>query len=210
MNSNNNVPSVLLVNFLIDSRGDMYRYETLMDECLADLQIRLYSSEYADQMLISRTLFNNNVKTEDYVRPGYMDTSYSAQGGSKIYDAIYKTHTYTLKYAKRLKNAGKYVQPLMFILSGGYDTGSENMQIDARYAIRRMSLENVKVRFIAFGAQAAEIPGQIGISKRDVMWYKKGKLQLKGAFTDAFKQMITEAQRMGPRVVEGKDFIMLD
>lgn len=210
MHSNSVVPSVLLVNFLIDSRGDMYRYENLVDDCLADLQIKLYASQYSEQILISRTLFNNDVVMEDYVRPGFMDTSYSAQGGSKIYDAIYSTHSYVIKYAKRLKTAGQYVQPLMLILSSGYDTGSKNMSIDARYAIRRLSLENAKVKFIAFGKQALEIPSTIGINKRDVMWYKKGKLQLIGAFTDAFKKIITEAQWMGPKVKKGKNFIMLD
>ena len=71
--------SVMLVDFIIDRSGSMDPYESIMQDCLKHYKQAICNSKQADEMLVSKTLFDNVIETGGYVAPEDFNTDYYAR-----------------------------------------------------------------------------------------------------------------------------------
>ena len=116
-------PSVMLVDFAIDGSSSMNPYEKTMQDCLEHYKQAICNSKQADEMLVSKTVFNSTIETGGYVAPEDFNTDYSAYGCTKLYDTIIDRRQRLLNYMEQLKNNGTNTRACMVILTDGEDVG---------------------------------------------------------------------------------------
>ena len=171
-------PSVMLVDFAIDSSGSMLNYEQAMKEGLEAYKNDICRSKQADEMLLSKTLFYSTIKTGGYVAPEDFNTDYLADGCTKLYDAIIDRRQRMLDYMEQLKNNGTNARACMIILSDGKDNDSQHYVSDARQAIQDLISKEIIVAFIAFGQEAFDVADKIGIKPQNVIKVSKDASEL--------------------------------
>lgn len=162
------VPTVLLVDFCIDGSSSMEPYEQVMRDCLVHYRESIVNSKQADEMLVSNTVFASTIKTGGYVAPQDLNTDYSADGITRLYDTIVERRQRLLSYMDQLKNNGTNARACVVILSDGEDVGSSCTSTNARNAIKDLISREVIVAFIAFGPGAAGIADTLGIKAKNV------------------------------------------
>ena len=128
--------SVMLVDFIIDRSGSMDPYESIMQDCLKHYKQAICNSKQADEMLVSKTLFDNVIETGGYVAPEDFNTDYYARGCTRLYDVIIERRQRLLDYMEQLKNNGTNARACMVILTDGEDYGSTYRASDARQAVK--------------------------------------------------------------------------
>lgn len=171
-------PSVMLVDFAIDSSGSMYRYEQAMKEGLEAYKDDICKSKQADEMLLSKTLFDSTIKTGGYVAPEDFNTDYWTDGCTKLYDTIIDRKQRMLDYMEQLKDNGTNARACMIILSDGLDNDSHHYVSDARQAINDLISKEIIVAFIAFGQESFNIANKIGIKPQNVIKVSKDAKEL--------------------------------
>jgi hypothetical protein len=188
-------PSVMLVDFIIDSTGSMTPYERAMRECLEHYKQAICNSKQADEMLVSKTLFNTTIETGGYVAPEDFNTDYSTWGCTRMYDAIIDRRQRMLDYMEQLKNNGTNARACMIILSDGLDNDSKYRASDARQAIQDLISKEITVAFIAFGQQAFGVADSIGINKRNVIEVSNNEGELRRVIELVSKSAISASKK---------------
>ncbi len=171
--------SITLVDFVIDSTGSMWDYEDAMNDCLEHYKQAIVNSKQADEMLVSKTLFNDEIKTGGYVAPEDFDTSYSAYGVTRLYDAIIDRRQRMLDYMEQLRDNGTNVRACMVILSDGFDNASNFRIGDARNAVQDLISKEITVAFVAFGQDAFGIAQSLGIKDKNVKEVNNNESELR-------------------------------
>ena len=59
-------PTMLLVDFIIDGSGSMWDFDAVMRDCLQHYKTSICNSKQADEMLVSKTIFNEQVTHARY------------------------------------------------------------------------------------------------------------------------------------------------
>lgn len=188
-------PSVMLVDFIIDRTGSMYTYEDVMRECLIHYKHAICKSKQADEILVSKTLFNTTIETGGYVAPEDFNTDYSTGGCTRMYDAIIDRRQRMLDYMEQLKNNGTNARACMIILSDGLDNVSTYHASDARQAIQDLISKEITVAFIAFGQEAFGVADSIGIKKQNVKEVSNDESELRAAIALVSKSVISASKK---------------
>lgn len=188
-------PSVMLVDFIIDRTGSMYDYERVMQDCLEHYKQAICNSKQADEMLVSKTLFNTTIETGGYVAPEDFNTDYSTGGCTRLYDTIIDRRQRTLDYMEQLKNNGTNSRACMVILSDGLDNDSKYRASDARQAIQDLISKEITVAFIAFGQDAFGIASSLGIKDVNVKEVSNDESELRRVIDLVSKSAISASKR---------------
>lgn len=198
-------PSVMLVDFIIDRTGSMWNYEETMRECLEHYKQAICNSKQADEMLVSKTLFNSTIETGGYVAPEDFNTDYSASGGTRMYDAIIDRRQRMLDYMEKLKNNGTNARACMIILSDGQDNASKYRASDARQAIENLISKEITVAFIAFGQEAFDVANRIGIKPQNVKEVSNDESELRRVIDLVSKSAISASKKAGSGIANATD-----
>ena len=188
-------PSVMLVDFAIDGSGSMHRYESVMQECLEHYKQAICNSKQADEMLVSKTVFNSTIKIGGYVAPADFDTDYSANGCTRLYDTIIERRKRLLDYMEELKNNGTNARACMVILTDGKDYGSGYRVNDAGQAIQDLISKEITVAFIAFGQDAFGVADKIGIKPQNVKEVSNDESELRRVIDLVSKSAISASKK---------------
>ena len=198
-------PSIMLVDFVIDRTGSMWPYEGVMRECLKHYKQAIEGSKQADEMLVSKTLFNNTIETGGYVAPEDFNTDYSANGVTRLFDAIIDRRQRLLDYMEQLKNNGTNTRACMVILSDGHDNASKNCASDARQAVQDLISKEITVAFIAFGQEAFGIADQLGIKKQNVKEVSNDESELRRVIDLVSKSAISASKKASSGATDAGD-----
>lgn len=188
-------PSVMLVDFIIDRTGSMDVYERVMQECLEHYKQAICNSKQADEMLVSKTLFNSIIESGGYVAPEDLNTDYSTDGVTRMYDAIIERRQRMLDYMEQLKNNGTNCRACMIILSDGQDNASKYRVSDARNAIQDLISKEITVAFIAFGQDAFGVADSIGIKPQNVKEVSNDESELRRVIDLVSKSAISASKK---------------
>ena len=188
-------PSIMLVDFLIDGSGSMDMYERVMRECLEHYQKAIVNSKQADEMMVSKTIFESRIETGGYVAPEDFNTDYTAGGCTRLYDAIIDRRQRMLDYMNQLKNNGTNARACMIILSDGEDNDSQYRASDARKAIQDLISKEITVAFIAFGQDAFGIADSIGVKKNNVKEVSNDESELRKVIDLVSKSAISASKK---------------
>lgn len=188
-------PSVMLVDFLIDGSGSMKKYEKVMRECLVHYKDAISNSKQADEMLVSKTVFESTIETGGYVAPEDFNPDYSAGGRTRLYDAIIDRRQRMMDYMEQLKNNGTNARACMAILSDGEDYGSTYKASDARKAIQNLISKEITVAFIAFGQDAFGVADSIGVKKNNVKEVSNDESELRRVIDLVSKSAISASKK---------------
>lgn len=202
--------SVFLVDFIIDGSGSMSPYEISMQECLEHYKQAICNSKQADEMLVSKTVFGNEIETGGYVKPDRFDPSYNAHGWTKLYDAIIDRKQRMLSYMDLLIDNGQNARACMVILSDGRDNYSRYMVSDARKAIQTLQEKEITVAFIAFGQEAFGIADSLGIKKQNVKEVNNDESELRRIIDLVSKSAISASKRASSGVGGSADSSFFD
>ncbi len=187
--------STIVVDFRIDGSTSMEPYESAMRDCLIHYKNAISNSKQADEMLVSKTIFNDRIHAGGYVFPKDFNTDYTADGCTVLYDAIIEGRQRILNYMDQLRNAGTQVRGFMIILTDGEDVGSRNHIGDARKAIKDLISKEVTVAFIAFGKPAFGIADQLGINPKNVMEVSNDESELRRVINLVSKSAISASKK---------------
>lgn len=187
--------NMMLVDFRIDGSGSMGMYEDAMRECLAHYKDAIANSKQSDEMMVAKTVFNGKIHTGGYVAPDDFDTSYTAGGTTRLYDAIIDGRKRVLDYMEQLRNAGTNVRACMIILTDGQDIGSQTRIGDARQAIEDLIAKEITVAFIAFGQDAFGIADKLGIKKQNVKEVSNDESELRRIIDLVSKSAISASKK---------------
>ena len=188
-------PSVLLVDFIIDRTGSMDMYERVMQECLEHYKQAICNSKQADEMLVSKTLFNTTIETGGYVAPEDFNTDYSTWGCTRLFDAIIDRRQRLLDYMEQLKNNGTNTRAVMVILTDGYDNDSQYRASDARKAVQDLISKEITVAFIAFGQDAFGVADNLGVKPKNVREVSNDESELRKAIDLVSKSAISASKK---------------
>lgn len=187
--------AVMLVDFLIDGSGSMWPFESVMKECLEHYKNAIANSKQADEMLVSKTIFANEIKTGGYVAPEDFNTDYEANGCTRLYDAIIDRRQRMLDYMDQLKNNGTNARACMVILSDGKDNASTNHASDARQAVQDLMSKEITVAFVAFGQEAFGIADSIGVKTNNVKEVSNDESELRRIIDLVSKSAISASKK---------------
>ncbi len=201
-------PIVMLVDFLIDGSGSMSEYEGTMRECLVHYKSAIIDSKQADEILISKTIFETKVHEGGYAPIEDLNTDYTANRCTSLYDAIVKRHEAMLKYVEALKANGTNSHACMTILSDGEDTSSEHSINDAYKAVKDMISDEITVAFITFGEQARGIAESLGIKEKNIIEVSNDESELRRVMDLFSKSTISASKRVssGAGIDDGVGF----
>lgn len=188
-------PSIMLVDFLIDGSGSMHKHERTMCECLEHYKEAISNSKQADEMLVSKTVFESTITTGGYVQPEDFNTDYSADGRTRLYDAIIDRRQRMLEYMKQLKDNGTNARACLVILSDGKDFGSQYHASDARQAIQDLISKEITVAFISFGQEASGVADSIGVKKNNVKEVSNDESELRRVIDLVSKNAISASKK---------------
>jgi len=187
--------SVMLVDFAIDGSTSMETFESTMQDCLVHYKNAICNSKQADEMLVSKTIFDSEIHTGGYVAPEDFNTDYTADGCTKLYDTIVDRKQRMLDYMEQLKNNGTNVRACFVILTDGQDVGSQCTISAARNAIKELQRKEITVAFIAFGQDAFGIAKQLGIKDNNVKEVSNDESELRRVIDLVSKSAISASKK---------------
>ena len=188
-------PTIMLVDFIIDRTGSMGWYERVMRECLEHYKNAICNSKQADEMLVSKTLFNEVIETGGYVKPEDFNTDYDADGCTRLYDAIIDRRQRMLDYMEQLRDNGTNARACMIILTDGMDNDSRYNVSDARQAVQDLISKEITVAFIAFGNEAFGIADKLGIKQKNVREVSNDESELRKVIDLVSKSAISASKK---------------
>lgn len=188
-------PTILLVDFIIDGSGSMSVFEAEMRDCLQHYKSSICNSKQSDEMLVSKTIFNEKIQTGGYVAPEDLNTDYDTDGVTRLYDAIIERRQRMLDYKEQLENNGTNVRACMIMLSDGEDNASNQRAGDARKAIENLHSKEIVVAFIAFGQEAFGVADQIGVKPKNVKEVTNDESELRRIIDLVSKSAISASKK---------------
>lgn len=137
---------------LVDSSGSMEG-----DARNVKIGLRRYQESFegfseTDSIAVSISKFTRELYLSEFKSIKDLDTSYSAHGGTALYDAIVKGAKYLMEYVKEVTRRTKCNPRVTFILfSDGQNESGCQTSYDAYNSIKMLNLAGVTTVFIAFG-----------------------------------------------------------
>ena len=192
--------SINLIFLGIDESGSMGSYIKDMKNCLSEFKTALTDSKEADEILVARADFTDDIKIGGYKKISEFDTNYQTFGMTAMYDTIVNGAEKLKEYRKFLKEQGMTkVKAVLAIFSDGLDNQSTHSFSEAKrevgtldnrgkYPPESLNGEEITTAFISFGGQATQTAKDLGF--RNILDVASSASELRKAFNCMSKSII--------------------
>ena len=195
--------NVNLMMIGIDGSGSMGMYSSEMANCLLEFKEALKNSKEANEILVARADFSDDVKIGGYKEIDEFDTTYFAMGCTSMYDCIVSGSSKMLEYRKYLRDQGVRVKCVFAIFSDGYENGSHADLATVKQAIKNLNREEITTAFISFGDDAKTEAQRLGFV--NLLTVGSSASELRRAFNCLSKSVIESSKSV---VVDGDAFFV--
>lgn len=152
-----------------DCSSSMSGYTGEMKKAMNNFVKSIQDSKQDDEMLVSTTNFDNDVRSSGFQNVADIDTDFQAGGCTAMYDGIIVAGQALLDYCDQLNDSGVRTRGGLVIFSDGYDNVSRNSAAKAAEIIKRLLAKEIVVAFVAFGEDAHGIAQSLGISDKNTL-----------------------------------------
>lgn len=185
--------NINLIFLGIDESGSMGSYIGEMQNCLAEFKTALTDSKEADEILVARADFSDNIKIGGYKKISEFDTSFAAYGCTAMFDTIVEGSEKLKEYRKFLKAQGmSRVKAVFAIFSDGLDNQSMHSFSEAKQVVEFLNSEEITTAFISFGGQATQTAKDLGF--RNILDVASSASELRKAFNCLSKSVIESSK----------------
>ena len=158
-----------LMGIAQDCSGSMRDYTGDMKMAMINFVKSIQDSKQDDEMLVSITEFDSDVKSSGFQNVADLSTDFRAGGCTAMYDAIIVAAQQLTDYMDQLNNSGVRTRGGLVIFSDGHDNDSRYSAKEAADTISALMKREVVVAFVAFGSDAHGIAQNLGISQQNVL-----------------------------------------
>lgn len=200
--------SVSLMFLGVDGSGSMSPYDMSgeMSNCLSGFKTAITDSKEADEILVARADFADDIKIGGYKKISEFDTGFSANGCTAMFDTIVEGSEKLKEYRKFLKEQGMTrVKAVFAIFSDGLDNQSMYSFSEAKQAVEFLNSEEITTAFISFGGQATQTAKDLGF--RNILDVASSASELRKAFNCLSKSVIESSKSVLSD--DGDDFFQI-
>ena len=185
--------NINLIFLGIDESGSMTQYIGDMQNCLTEFKTALQDSKEADEILVARADFSNDITIGGYKKISEFDTGFSTYGMTAMYDTIVDGSQKLREYRKFLKEQGmSRVKAVFAIFSDGEDNLTKYGFSGAKQAISELNGEEITTAFISFGGAATQTAKGLGF--RNILDVASSASELRKAFNCLSKSVIESSK----------------
>lgn len=196
--------SVNLIFIGIDESGSMGSYINDMKNCLSEFKTALTESKEADEILVARADFSDDIKIGGYKKISEFNTSFATYGCTAMFDTIIEGSEKLKEYRKFLKEQGMTrVKAVFAIFSDGLDNQSIHsfseakrevgtLDSNGKYPPESLNGEEITTAFISFGGQATQTAKDLGF--RNILDVASSASELRKAFNCLSKSVIESSK----------------
>lgn len=187
--------SINLIFLGIDESGSMTPYKTSgdMESCLTEFKTALTDSKEADEILVARADFADDINIGGYKKISEFDTGFDVYGCTAMFDTIVEGSEKLKEYRKFLKEQGMTrVKAVFAIFSDGLDNQSSHSFSEAKQAVEFLNSEEITTAFISFGGQATQTAKDLGF--RNILDVTSSASELRKAFNCLSKSVIESSK----------------
>jgi len=164
-----------LYRMVFDKSGSMSYYETAVQESFEYTKELFSKVKEADEILVAITRFSSDVISGGYQKAENIDTSYTTDGMTALYDAIVDAQNRRVNengtgYMQQLIDNGTTTQAAILIFTDGKNNSSKSSASDAYKALAYLKKSEVPVIFIAFGNDAVTEAKNLGINDKNIIF----------------------------------------
>lgn len=196
--------NINLMFLAIDNSGSMGQFVKEMRSSLDDFKNALENSKEADEILVARADFSDQISIGGYKKISEFNTDFYANGCTAMFDAIVKGKEKLAEYRNFLKNEGMRVKCVFSVFSDGLDNMSMNSFTDAKNAIEYLNNEEITTAFISFGGEATQTAKDLGF--RNLLDVSSSASDLRKAFNCLSKSVIESSKSV---VADEDDFFQI-
>lgn len=197
--------SINLIFLGIDESGSMTQYIKDMQNCLTEFKTALTDSKEADEILVARADFADDIKIGGYKKISEFDTGFDVYGCTAMFDTIVEGSEKLKEYRKFLKEQGMTrVKAVFAIFSDGEDTMNGDFS-SAKKCIENLNSEEITTAFISFGGQATQTAKDLGF--RNILDVASSASELRKAFNCLSKSVIESSKSVLSD--DGDDFFQI-
>lgn len=184
--------SVNLIFIGIDESYSMCPYSADMKNCLNEFKAALINSKEADEILIARADFSDDVKVGGYKKISEFDTGYTVYNMTALYGTITQGTEKLMEYRKFLKEQGmSRVKSVFAIFSDGSNTVGNDFG-GAKNCIETLNKEEITTAFVSFGSGAMQEAKDLGF--RNILDVASSASELRKAFNCLSKSVIESSK----------------
>ncbi len=158
-----------LMSIAQDCSGSMNDYTSDMRKAMNKFVESIQDSKQDDEILVSITEFDTNVKSSGFQNVADISTNFSAGGLTSMHDAIIVAAQQLTDYMDQLNNSGVRTRGGLVVFSDGYDNASRHSAGETVNVIQKLLKHEVVVAFVAFGPDAHGIAQGLGIPHQNVL-----------------------------------------
>lgn len=185
--------NINLIFLGIDESGSMTQYIGEMQNCLQEFKTALQDSKEADEILVARADFSNDITIGGYKKISEFDTGFATYGMTAMYDTIVDGSQKLREYRKFLKEQGmSRVKAVFAIFSDGEDNLTKYGFSGAKQAISELNGEEITTAFISFGGAATQTAKDLGF--RNILDVASSASELRKAFNCLSKSVIESSK----------------
>lgn len=200
--------SINLIFLGIDESGSMTPYKVSgdMTSCLSEFKTALTDSKEADEILVARADFADDIKIGGYKKISEFDTGFDVYGCTAMFDTIVEGVEKLQEYRNFLKEQGMTrVKAVFAIFSDGLDNQSSHSFSEAKQAVEFLNSEEITTAFISFGGQATQTAKDLGF--RNILDVASSASELRKAFNCLSKSVIESSKSVLSD--DGDDFFQI-
>lgn len=209
--------SINLIFLGIDESGSMGSYIKDMQNCLTEFKTALTDSKEADEILVARVDFADDIKIGGYKKISEFDTGFDVYGCTAMFDTIVEGSQKLKEYRKFLKEQGMTrVKAVFAIFSDGLDNQSIHnfseakrevgtLDSSGKYPPESLNGEEITTAFISFGGQATHTAKDLGF--RNILDVASSASELRKAFNCLSKSVIESSKSVLSD--DGDDFFQI-
>lgn len=176
----------------IDESSSMNSFRGDMNKSLDDFKTALSDSKEADEILVARADFADDITVGGYKRISEFDTAYNTGGCTAMYDTIVNGIDKLKEYRDFLKNEGMRVKAVFAIFSDGCDNVSHCNFSQAKKAVDYLNGEEIVTAFISFGGEATQTANDLGF--KNILDVSSSASELRRAFNCLSKSVIENSK----------------
>ena len=183
----------------LDISGSMQPWISDMTKSLTEFKNALIASKEESKILVARASFNSSINIGGYKKINEFDITYSASGGTALFDVIAEGKDKLIQYMDHLKSQGMRVKAVFAVFSDGEDTSSRRSANTAKLAVDELNAKEITTAFISFGGFADTIATELGF--KNLLKISSSASDLRKGFNCLSKSVIESSKS----VVADKD-----
>ena len=185
--------NINLIFLGIDESGSMNSYICDMKNCLSEFKTALTNSKEADEILVARADFSDDIQIGGYKKISEFGTDFNTYGCTAMFDTIIEGSEKLKEYRKFLKAQGmSRVKAVFAIFSDGLDNQSKYSFSEAKQALEFLNSTEITTAFINFGGQATQTAKDLGF--RNILDVASSASELRKAFNCLSKSVIESSK----------------